>query len=99
MDGAILKKEGPLNPSEWETIKRHPAWGRDILVENGIQDPTVLNIALAHHERMEGQGYPYGLKGDQLTDAAIADVFDAMTTNRPYKKRLTRFEALKEISE
>ena len=48
---------------------------------------------------MEGQGYPYGLKGDQLTDAAIADVFDAMTTNRPYKKRLTRFEALKEMSE
>lgn len=103
VDGAILKKEGPLNPSEWETIKRHPAWGRDILVENGIQDPTVLDIALAHHERMEDQGYPYGLKGDQLTDAAkiaaIADVFDAMTTNRPYKKRLTRFEALKEMSE
>ena len=52
---------------------------------------------------MEGQGYPYGLKSNQLTDAAkiaaIADVFDAMTTNRPYKKRLTRFEALKEISE
>ena len=39
VDGAILKKEGPLNPSEWETIKRHPAWGRDILVENGIRIP------------------------------------------------------------
>ncbi|HBK80325.1 MAG TPA: hypothetical protein DDZ83_11775 [Nitrospinae bacterium] len=103
VDGAILKKDGPLNPSEWETIKRHPAWGRDILVENGNQDPTILDIVLAHHERMDGRGYPNGLKGDELTDAAkiaaIADVFDAMTTNRPYKKRLTRFEALKEMGD
>ncbi len=103
VEGAILKKEGPLNPSEWKTVKLHPAWGRDILVENGIQDPTVLDIALAHHERMDGQGYPNGLTGDELTDvakiAAIADAFDAMTTNRPYKKRLTRFEALKVMNE
>ena len=100
VDGEILKKEGPLSPSEWKTIKRHPGWGRDILVDNGIQDFIVLDIALAHHERLNGRGYPNGFKDDQLTDvakiAAIADVFDAMTTNRPYKKRLTRFEALKE---
>ena len=103
VDGAILKKNGPLSDSEWKAIKRHPVWGLEILVENGFQDRTVLDIVVAHHERIDGRGYPYGLRGEELTDtakiAAIVDVFDAMTTNRPYRKRLSRFEALKEMNE
>jgi len=87
---AILLKPGPLSPDEWATMKQHPVIGADII---GNQDSDVMRmsreIALGHHEKWDGSGYPYGLKGTEIPLSArivaIADVFDALTTERPYK--------------
>ncbi len=98
---AILKKEGPLDPDEWRVIKRHPFDGRDILVANDIRDTTVLQITLSHHEKLNGTGYPQGLKGEKIAVlaqiACIADIFDAMTTHRVYRGAKPPFKALHEM--
>ncbi|MEO5328628.1 MAG: two-component system response regulator [Magnetococcus sp. THC-1_WYH] len=87
----ILLKPGPLTSDEWEIMRSHPEIGAEIL----SNQPSELlqmaqDIALAHHEKWDGSGYPRGLKGDAipLTGqlAALADVFDALTSTRPYKK-------------
>jgi len=88
---AILLKPGKLNPEEFEEIKKHPAIGGHILTGS---DSALIKlaelIALTHHEKWDGSGYPQGLKADEIPIAgritAIADVFDALTTIRPYKK-------------
>ncbi|NEX21341.1 two-component system response regulator [Thiorhodococcus mannitoliphagus] len=86
----ILRKPGKLDPDEWETMRRHPAFGAEIISDH----PSELlrlsrEIALAHHEKWDGAGYPYGLAGEDIPISArivaIADVFDALTTERPYK--------------
>ncbi len=87
----VLQKNGPLNEDEWIFIKKHPKIGKDIL---GRQKSELLkiatNIAYEHHEKWDGTGYPNGLKGVDITlegrITAIADVFDALTSERPYKK-------------
>ncbi|TKB48385.1 two-component system response regulator [Ferrimonas sediminicola] len=87
---AILKKPGRLEGEEWLEMKRHSEYGADILSGH---DSELLNmareIALAHHEKWDGTGYPKGLKGQQIPLSArivaIADVFDALTSERPYK--------------
>lgn len=87
----ILLKPGPLDPDEWEIMKQHTTIGARIL--GGSQTGFIKLaeiIALTHHERWDGTGYPRGLKGTQIPRAgritAIADVFDAMTTRRSYKE-------------
>ena len=86
----ILRKPGKLDPDEWETMRRHPAFGAEIIGDH----PSELlrlsrEIALAHHEKWDGSGYPHGLAGEAIPISArivaIADVFDALTTERPYK--------------
>jgi putative two-component system response regulator len=86
----ILQKPGPLTPSEWAVMRRHPRIGADIIGEH----PSALLqlarvIALGHHEKWDGTGYPEGLAGEAIPQAArivaLADVFDALTTVRPYK--------------
>ncbi len=98
IDARILKKSGPLNAAEWETIKKHPSDGVRMIEEMGIRDPDILNITLYHHERMDGTGYPHGLKGDKIPVisriAAIIDGFDAISSNRPYKPAESTFRAL-----
>ena len=87
----ILKKPGALTEDEWILMRQHPAMGAQIL---GKHDGGVLrmahDIALCHHEKWDGTGYPRGLKGDEIPHAAqviaLADVFDALTSDRPYKK-------------
>ena len=95
----ILSKPGPLTAEEWKIMKQHSAIGHRILSNSGSD---LLNlaavIALTHHERMDGTGYPQGLVEDDLPVegkiAAVADVFDALTTNRVYRKAFSLGEAL-----
>lgn len=89
---AILQKPGKLNAEEWQVMKKHPRFGADIIGEH--YDSDLLNmakqIALYHHEKWDGSGYPIGLSGEHIPLSArivaIADVFDALTSERPYKK-------------
>ncbi|TGM81814.1 response regulator [Leptospira mtsangambouensis] len=87
----IIQKPGKLSPEEWEMMKRHPEIGAEII---GDHHSSLLklarSIAITHHEKFDGTGYPYQLKGENIPlegrIIAIADVFDALTTVRPYKK-------------
>ena len=88
---AILLKDGPLSQIEYEEIKRHPAEGEKILSTcSSFED--ILPIIRHHHERVDGRGYPDGLTGDQIClgakITAVADAFDAMVSNRTYRKGL-----------
>lgn len=98
----ILQKPGKLSSVEWEVMKQHTTFGREILQETGL--PSLIEageVVEQHHERYDGTGYPKGLKGDQITiEAAIisvVDSFDAMTTDRVYQKGRSVSEALNEI--
>ena len=87
----IMLKPGPLDAGEWEMMKRHPEIGAQII---GRHDDELLQaartIALYHHEKWDGSGYPHGLRGEEIPlmarIAALADVFDALATARPYKE-------------
>jgi putative two-component system response regulator len=99
---AILLKPGKLTGEEFETVKTHTTMGAEIL--SGSRSPLLLmaeQIALTHHERWDGQGYPHGLRGEQIPLAgrivAVADVFDALTHERPYKRAWPVPEALAEV--
>ncbi len=98
--GAILSKPGMLTDSEQEEIKKHPSVGAEIVAE-APQLLDVLPVVRWHHERVDGAGYPDGLKGEQIPlearITAIADAFDAMTSDRPYRRRMTEEEASKEL--
>jgi len=88
---SILLKEGKLAPDEWEMMKTHTDKGCRILLNTKSQYMQAgATIALTHHEKYNGTGYPKGLKGDEIPligrITAVADVFDALTTRRPYKK-------------
>lgn len=95
----ILEKPGKPSPEEWEEIRRHPEYGREILEKcDPPCPPEVIRVAAQHHERMDGSGYPNCLKGDQIAVhsriAAVADVFDAITSHRVYHRGRTAREAL-----
>jgi diguanylate cyclase (GGDEF)-like protein/putative nucleotidyltransferase with HDIG domain len=85
---AILHKPAPLTDEEWKTMRCHPQWGADILQGIPFLEPAV-RILLAHHERWDGGGYPQGLAGEEIPLGArlfaVADAFDAMTSDRPYR--------------
>lgn len=88
----ILHKPGPLNEAEWLIMRKHPKFAYDMLSDIPYLKPT-LDIPYSHHERWDGKGYPRGLKGEEIPLAArifsIADVWDALTTDRPYRKAWT----------
>lgn len=102
----ILFKKGPLTEEEWYLIKWHPVTGAELLEgqENGILKSNSENIIKAvrqHHEKWDGNGYPDKLKGEDISlyarIIAVADAYDAMTTDRPYKKALSVLSATKEL--
>ncbi len=84
----ILMNPGSLSDDEWHEMKRHPEWGAEIIGDHPFYD-LAREVALTHHERWDGSGYPRGLKGDEIPLAArivsVADVYDALTSARPYK--------------
>jgi HD-GYP domain-containing protein (c-di-GMP phosphodiesterase class II) len=89
IDDTVLRKPGRLTPAEFEHIKLHPELGYKILVDLAELD-QVLPVVLHHHENWNGQGYPHGLAGDDIPIlariVAVADAFDAMGSDRPYRK-------------
>ncbi|MQB04112.1 HD-GYP domain-containing protein [Agrobacterium tumefaciens] len=95
---SILNKAEGLSPTEREIINLHPTFGRDILSRNEQMPAMVLDICFSHHERIDGGGYPSGCAGNEISlharIAAICDVYDAVTSVRPYKKPWTANEAL-----
>ncbi|MFZ5942675.1 MAG: HD-GYP domain-containing protein [Bacillota bacterium] len=97
---AILNKVGPLNDIEYETIKQHPLIGAQIL-SHLSKSNQFLSIVRSHHERFDGNGYPFGLKGEDIPLEArivsVADTFDAMTTKRPYRPALSYQVAVQEL--
>lgn len=100
ISGRILKKKGKLTEDEYEYIKLHTMLGDAIILGKDHLE-LYRDIVLHHHERIDGQGYPYGLKGEKIPllarIVAIADSFDAMTSDRPYNQRKTIVEALEEL--
>jgi len=97
---AILNKDGPLNDEEKKKMQSHPIVGAAILQPIRELDEAISGVKY-HHEKFDGSGYPEGLKGEEIpfvaTIISVADTFDAMTTDRPYRKGLTKQEAITEI--
>ena len=97
---SILNKQGPLTESEWKVMKEHPVISDFILADINVH-PFVRQIARWSHERLDGAGYPDGLSGDQIPESArivlVADAFDALTTDRPYRRGRSSGLALEEI--
>jgi diguanylate cyclase (GGDEF)-like protein len=100
IDDAILNKPGKLDDREWELIKKHPEIGYRILSSSPEYSEIALDI-LSHHERYDGKGYPRAIQGEDIPIRAriisIADAYDAMVSERPYRKSLTHQEAIAEI--
>jgi putative nucleotidyltransferase with HDIG domain len=96
----ILLKDGPLTPEERAVIQTHPLIGGKIVEPLGLR-PREKDVILYHHERWDGGGYPFGLAGESIPFysrlLALADVYDALTTDRPYRQRCSIPEALAEI--
>lgn len=102
IDDSILRKQGPLSQDEFEIIKTHCRVGADLLKGGSSALLKVArDIALSHHERWDGSGYPNGLQGRNISlasrIASVCDVFDALTTERPYKPAWTFDEAVGEV--
>ena len=99
IDEEILRKKAKLDLVEQKIIHQHPKDGETIIRHNKIRDPYILDAVLHHHERYDGSGYPDRLRENKINKfasiVAICDVFDAMTTNRPYREKFTSFDALK----
>lgn len=93
----ILQKPGPLSEAEWEKMRRHPIYAYEMLSPIAYLHPA-LEIPFYHHERWDGSGYPHGLKGDQIPLSArlfaIVDVWDALCSDRPYRKKLPREQVI-----
>ncbi|MBR5091535.1 MAG: HD-GYP domain-containing protein [Ruminiclostridium sp.] len=97
IDIDIIRKPGRLTDDEFLAIKKHPQNGYILLRKNGSYNEDVMNAVLMHHEKYDGTGYPLGLKGNQITYLAriitVADVYDALTSNRPYRQPWSVAEA------
>ncbi|WP_123043341.1 HD-GYP domain-containing protein [Cohnella candidum] len=96
----LLKKPERLLPSEREIMKEHAMLGYELLLESGV-DPRIARVALQHHEREDGSGYPQGIKGSEIDPLskiiALADVYVAMTSARPYREAYAFYEVIHEI--
>lgn len=95
---AILLKPGPLTAAETIEMRRHPAQGHEILSATSGVPPVALDVCLHHHERIDGMGYPFGLKAEAISTAtrmaSICDVYDAITSARPYAPGQSPLEAV-----
>ena len=98
----ILQKPGPLNETEWEKMRQHPKYAYEMLSPIAYLQPA-LDIPFCHHERWNGSGYPRGLKGEEIPLVArlfaIIDVWDALCSDRPYRKKLPQPEVIAYLRE
>ena len=96
MPDAVLQKPGKLSETDWVVMKQHPMIGFEMLRHNELL-VDAAEIVLAHHERYNGSGYPFGLRGDDIPLGgrlcAITDTFDALTSQRPYRTPISFAEA------
>jgi len=99
----VLNKPGKLTDGEFSIIKSHPVEGHKMLLGGVNVDPVAIEVCLYHHEKMDGSGYPDGLKGDQISlwarMGAVCDVYDAITSDRPYKSGWDPAESLRKMAE
>jgi len=101
IDASILAKEGPLSDEDWKQIVKHPVVGSNIIKKIGFLD-DLIPVVLHHHERYGGGGYPNGdMKGKEIPlearILAVADAYEAMTSDRPYRRALSEEDAIKEL--
>ena len=99
---ALLAKADPLDEEDWREIRRHPELGADLMEEQRDQWPLASEVALGHHERLDGSGYPRRLEGGRIPLSAlivaVADVYDALTSPRPYRPEpFTPLKALRHL--
>jgi putative nucleotidyltransferase with HDIG domain len=98
VNSSIVNKNGPLTDDEFNEMKKHPVYGEEILRETNQIPESSYSVVLEHHEKANGKGYPKGIRLKNISYfgkiAAIADVFDAITTRRSYKPALDTFKAL-----
>ncbi|MDD5717362.1 MAG: HD domain-containing protein [Sulfuricurvum sp.] len=103
VDYDIINKNGKLTDEEFSKMKHHPALGHAIALKLGITDKEILSAIRHHHEKLDGGGYPDGIKGERISRYAriigVCDVFDALSTKRSYKDPMSSFEALKLMKE
>lgn len=103
MPMAVLNKPGKLTEAEFTVIKSHPVEGHKMLLGGINVDPMALDVCLHHHEKTDGSGYPKGLKGEEISlfakMGAVCDVYDAITSNRPYKSGWDPAESLRKMAE
>lgn len=99
----VLNKPGKLTDQEFAIIKTHPEEGYRLLKSGTSADPLVMDVCLHHHEKTDGSGYPKGLSGDEISlfakMGAVCDVYDAITSNRPYKAGWDPAESLRKMAE
>ena len=99
---SVLGKHSALDESEWSLMRTHPEMGLTLLDRAGQSSREVLAV-LYHHERLDGSGYPYGLKAEgipvEARIVAVADTYDALTSDRPYRKACTEAEARRVLIE
>src|SRR5437899_1275649 len=99
---AVLDKHSRLSESEWTLMRTHPEMGLTLLDRAGQSSREVLAV-LYHHERLDGSGYPYGLKAEgipvEACIVAVADTYDALTSDRPYRSACSDFEARRVLGE
>ncbi len=97
----VLEKQGKLAPEEWQYIRKHPSAGKKVLNDMKCFTPNILAMAMEHHEKFDGSGYPAGLVGERISTVArictISDVFNALVCKRQYRPSFTPFEALSEM--
>ena len=100
LDSTIMHKPGPLTPEEWAIMKQHPLLGERIVSPIKAMEKGRALIR-HHHERVDGKGYPNGLKGDSIPLSAkivaVADAYDAMTSLRPYRSAYSKEKAIEEL--
>lgn len=99
----VLNKPGRLTDAEFAVVRRHPSDGYKRLLSAGITDVATLDVCLHHHEKLDGSGYPEGLAGEQISlfarMGAICDIYDAITSNRPYKAGWDPSESIKRMAQ
>jgi len=99
----ILNKPGKLTDAEFDIVRAHPETGSTILLDNPLVSAITMDVVLHHHEKMDGTGYPHKLKGDSISIfakmGAVCDVYDAITSNRPYKKGWPPAESVRKMAE